>query len=124
MVIEFRGKKYDAYVTKFDYSTPNRVEITLDGKVYVVTNRVGDPDKGVSKDELRDFALGILFKIEPINVASVEFETAPVKSPAVTELTVPLLTSDGTIAEAKVIQPKSRPYGGPKIVSTGKVVKK
>jgi len=121
MNIDFRGKTYEAYVTKFDYATPNRVEITLDGKIYVVTNRVGQPDKGVSKEELKDFALGILFKLEPINVAGVEFEGPPI---AKTEITLPLATANGTVSEATVIVPKTHPYVGPKIVATGKGVKK
>ena len=154
MEIDFRGKKHEAYVVKFDYAVPNRVEITLDGKLYVVTNRVGLPDKGVTKEELKDFALGILFKLNPTKATVVEFEESPIPFLGVpttnpqtgnqenpfnftattlalavpltegrvvgTEIALPLVTEDGTVPEVKVIQSKSHPYKGPKIVQTGK----
>ena len=123
MLVDFRNEKHETYVTKFDPSVPNRVEVTLDGKVYVVTNRVGTPNEGVTKEELRDMALGILFKLQPYNVAPVVFEEAPPTVVTKTEIEVPAVNQDGTANEPKLIQPKSRPYGGPKIVPTGKGVK-
>lgn len=124
MEFDFRGKIHEAYVTNFDYAKPNRVEITLDGKVYIVTNRVGVPDKGVTKEELKDFALGILFKISPVVVDNVEFEI-PGDASAKTEIAVVPQSSDGTaLPEDTTIIGKSFRYGEIPTITKGKVVKK